>query len=153
MGRPRSGRPRFNKFRRFTFQFWVFFDTFKSDLKNVSQLKTRPYFTFLFYEPLIVPDQQIVEPDFFLHSRNSNKITLLTMKSKSPVIVEANARAKPAKDAVILGVTRHTNPVAPTIAADTRLNRTESHRLTGGDIRIRETSIDNSQMGTPPHIQ
>lgn len=53
-----------------------------------------------------------------------------TMNSKSPVIVEAKARAKPAKDADILGVTRHTSPVAPTIAAETRLNRTESHRLT-----------------------
>jgi len=72
------------------------------------------------------------------------------MNNRSPVIVEANARAKPAKEAVILGVTRHTNPVAPTIAADTKLNRTESHRLTDRDIR---TTTDHSEISTPPHIQ
>lgn len=52
------------------------------------------------------------------------------MKSRSPVIVDANARAKPAMEALILGVMRHTNAVAPTIPADSRLKRTESQRLT-----------------------
>jgi hypothetical protein len=58
------------------------------------------------------------------------------MNRRSDVIVEANARAKPAKDAVILGVTRHTSPVAPTTAADTKLNRMESHRLTKLTVRF-----------------
>lgn len=59
------------------------------------------------------------------------------MNNKSPEIVEANARAKPAKEADILGVTRHTNPVAPTIAADTRLNRAESHRFTVKGMKMK----------------
>ena len=52
------------------------------------------------------------------------------MNSKSPVIDEAKANANPASDALILGVTKHANPAAPTIAADSRLKRIESHRLT-----------------------
>jgi hypothetical protein len=55
----------------------------------------------------------------------------LTMKSKSPVIVEANANAKPAIEALILGVIKQTSPVAPTTPAESRLKRTESHRFTG----------------------
>jgi hypothetical protein len=52
------------------------------------------------------------------------------MKSRSPVIVEANANANPAIDALILGVTRQTSPVAPTTPAESKLKRTESHRFT-----------------------
>jgi hypothetical protein len=52
------------------------------------------------------------------------------MNNKSPVIDEANANANPASDALMLGVTKHANPAAPTMAAERRLKRMESHRLT-----------------------
>jgi len=58
----------------------------------------------------------------------------LTMKSRSLVIVEANANAKPAVDALILGVIRQTSPVAPTTAAESKLKRTDSHRFTGSKV-------------------
>ena len=46
------------------------------------------------------------------------------------MIVEANASAKPAVGALMLGVTRHTKLVTPTTAAESRLKRTESQRFT-----------------------
>ena len=50
------------------------------------------------------------------------------------VIVEANASANPAVEALILGVTRHTKPVTPMIAAESKLKRTASQRFaTNGD--------------------
>jgi hypothetical protein len=55
-----------------------------------------------------------------------------TMKSKSLVIVDANASAKPADDAVMLGVTKETRAVAPTIPEDSKLKRTDNHRFTKG---------------------
>ena len=52
------------------------------------------------------------------------------MNERSLVIVEANASAKPAVGALMLGVLRHTKPVIPTTAADSRWTRTESQRFT-----------------------
>ncbi len=46
------------------------------------------------------------------------------------MIVEENASANPAMDAVILGVIKQTRPVAPTIPAESKLKRTESQRFT-----------------------
>lgn len=46
------------------------------------------------------------------------------------VNVEAKARAKPAKAALIFGVMRDTMAVAPTMALERILKRTESHLLT-----------------------
>jgi hypothetical protein len=64
----------------------------------------------------------------------------LTMKSRSLVRVEANANAKPAVDALILGVIRQTSPVAPTTAAESKLKRTESHRFTGSKGQLLYTN-------------
>ena len=52
-----------------------------------------------------------------------------TINKKSLVIVEANASANPAVEALILGVTRHTKPVTPMIAAESKLKRTASQRF------------------------
>jgi len=52
------------------------------------------------------------------------------MNSRSPVILDAKARAKPAIDALMLGVMRQAKPVAPTTPAERRLKRTDSQRLT-----------------------
>lgn len=60
----------------------------------------------------------------------SNPTNLLTKKRRSLVIVEANASAKPAVDALIEGVIKQAKPVAPTTPAERRLNRIDSHRLT-----------------------
>lgn len=46
------------------------------------------------------------------------------------VTVDANASAKPASDASILGVRMAMRPVTPTIALDRRLNRMDSQRFT-----------------------
>lgn len=128
---PRSGWSGFNEFRWFTFQLRIFFDAFQSNLRKVNWVLTAEHLSHS-DRPLTAPNQRIAEPNWkcmwaavVWPWRKTS-----TMNNKSPVIVEANARAKPAKDADMLGVTRHTNPVAPTIAADTRLNRTDSHRLT-----------------------
>jgi len=56
-----------------------------------------------------------------------------TMNKRSPVIDEANASANPAVEALMLGVTRHTKPVTPTTAEESRLKRTESQRFTTND--------------------
>ena len=61
-----------------------------------------------------------------LHSKH-------TMNKRSLVIVEANASANPAVAALMLGVTRHTKPVTPTTAAESRLKRIESQRFTTND--------------------
>ena len=61
-----------------------------------------------------------------LHSKH-------TINKRSFVIVEANASAKPAVAALMLGVTRHTKPVIPTTTAESRLKRTESQRFTTND--------------------
>lgn len=52
------------------------------------------------------------------------------MKSRSLVMDEAKANAKPASDALILGVTKQARPAAPTMAAESRLKRIDSHLLT-----------------------
>jgi hypothetical protein len=48
----------------------------------------------------------------------------------SVVTVVAKARIKPAREASIVGVMIVTKAVKPTITADKRLKRTESHLLT-----------------------
>jgi hypothetical protein len=58
---------------------------------------------------------------------------ILAMKRKLCEIDEANARAKPASDAEILGVIKETMAIAPTMPADNKLKRMESHRLTTRD--------------------
>ena len=60
-----------------------------------------------------------------------------TMKSKSLVIVDANASAKPAKEASILDVIKHTKAVAPTTPADSKLKRTDNHLFTTGGLDVR----------------
>lgn len=54
----------------------------------------------------------------------------LTMNKRSFVMVEAKASANPAKEALILGVTRHATPAAPMMPAERRLNRIDNQRLT-----------------------
>jgi hypothetical protein len=49
----------------------------------------------------------------------------------SLVIVDAKARAKPAREALIVGDATATKPVTPIIQLEMRLKRTESHRLAG----------------------
>ena len=56
-----------------------------------------------------------------------------TMNKRSLVIVEANASVNPAVEALMLGVTRHTKPVTPTTAAESKLKRTASQRFTMND--------------------
>ena len=58
-----------------------------------------------------------------LHSKHTRPKRLL-------VIIDANASANPAVEALTLGVTRHTIPVTPTITEESRLKRTESQRFT-----------------------
>jgi hypothetical protein len=53
------------------------------------------------------------------------------MKSKSLVMVAANAKAKPAREALMLGVMRHARPVAAVMIEEMKLSRMDSHRLTG----------------------
>ena len=55
------------------------------------------------------------------------------MNERSLVIVEANASANPAVEALMVGVTRHNKPVIPTTAAESRWMRTESQRFTAND--------------------
>lgn len=53
------------------------------------------------------------------------------------VIVDANASANPAREALIPGVKTATTPVTPIAALDSRLNRAESQRFTGrNDINV-----------------
>lgn len=49
-------------------------------------------------------------------------------------MVEANARAKPAKEALIAGEATATKAIAPTIQPDIILKRTDSQRFTSEDI-------------------
>ena len=55
------------------------------------------------------------------------------MNKRSLLIVEANASANPAVEALMLGVTKHTKPVTPMITAESKLKRTESQRFTTND--------------------
>ena len=65
----------------------------------------------------------------------------------------AKARAKPASEASMPGVSTATNAVMPITALDSRLNRADSQRLTVKDndeIRARDTP---NYSDLPPHIQ
>ena len=75
-----------------------------------------------------------------------------TMNKRSLVIVEANASANPAVEALMLGVTRHTKPVTPTTTAESRLKRTESQRFTTDDGELIDIQERVWQV-IPPHIQ
>ena len=44
--------------------------------------------------------------------------------------VDENARAMPAREALMPGVSTQTKAVTPTMAADKRLKRADSHRFT-----------------------
>jgi hypothetical protein len=55
------------------------------------------------------------------------------MNKRLEVMIEANASANPAVEALMLGVTRQTKAVTPTTTAESRLKRTESQRLTTND--------------------
>ena len=68
------------------------------------------------------------------------------------MIVEANASANPAVEALMLGVTRHTKPVTPTTTAESRLKRTESQRFTMNDGESTDIQEQIWQL-IPPHIQ
>ena len=74
------------------------------------------------------------------------------MNKRSLVIVEANARANPAVEALILGVRRHTKPATPMATAESRLKRTESQRFTMNDEESTHIREHISQV-IPPHIQ
>ena len=65
-----------------------------------------------------------------------------TMNNRSLVMVDANAKAKPANEALMVGVMRHAAAAAPRIAAERRLKRIESHRLT-------EYGVTTAQKGDP----
>jgi hypothetical protein len=73
------------------------------------------------------------------------------MNKRSLVIVEANASVNPAVEALILGVTRHTKPVTPTTAAESKLKRTESQRFTRNDGESTEYSRTDLAGHTSPH--
>jgi hypothetical protein len=74
------------------------------------------------------------------------------MNKRSWVIVEANASVKPAMEALMLGLTRHTKPVTPTTAAESKLKRTESQRFTTNDGESTDSQEQVWQI-IPPHIQ
>ena len=57
-------------------------------------------------------------------------------------IVLAKAKANPAVEADIPGVKIATNPVAPTTAAESRLKRADSHRLTNNIFEILRNHIN-----------
>ena len=67
------------------------------------------------------------------------------------VIVEANASVNPAVEALMLGVTRHTKPVTPMTAAESKLKRTESQRFTTNDSESTEYSRTDFAGHTSPH--
>ena len=73
-------------------------------------------------------------PEYADEGRNtidcSNPTNLRTINRRSLVTVEAKARANPAIDAVIPGVTRQANAVAPTMTAESRLKRIDNQRFT-----------------------
>jgi len=73
------------------------------------------------------------------------------MNKRSLVIVEANASANPAVEAVMLGVTRQTKPVNPMTAAESKLKRTESQRFTTNDRESTEYSRTDLAGHTSPH--
>ena len=75
-----------------------------------------------------------------------------TMNKRSLVIVEANASANPAVEALMLGVTRHTKQVTPTTPTESRLTRTESQRFTMNDGESTDIQEQIWQL-IPPHIQ
>jgi hypothetical protein len=80
-----------------------------------------------------------------LHSKH-------TRFKRLPVIIDANASANPAVEALMLGVTRHTIPVTPTTIEESRLKRTESQRFTtnGGESTKIQKQISPV---IPPHNQ
>ena len=63
------------------------------------------------------------------------------MNKRSLFIVEANASANPAVEALMLGVTRHTKPVIPMTEAESIWMRTVSQRFTTNDSE--STDIHN----------
>ena len=89
-----------------------------------------------------------------IHLRNrstANSNLKHTMNKRSLVIVEANASANPAVEALMLGVTRHTKPVTPTTTAESRLKRTESQRFTTNDGLVSRYSRIDLAGHTSPH--
>lgn len=64
-------------------------------------------------------------------------------------MVEAKAKAKPAIEALMVGVMRQTKAVDPTIPADKRLKRTDNQRLTAARLRI--TQQRKMPSLTSPH--
>ena len=80
--------------------------------------------------PSIVPAQQNGGPVINEQQASRRAQALLTMNKRSIVIVEAKASANPAKEAEMLGVSKATKAMAPTIPAESRLKRIDSHRLT-----------------------
>lgn len=67
-----------------------------------------------------------------IYTRRSSirRISMANKERTSLVNVAANARVRPASDAVIWGDSTETRAVRPMTADDSRLNRTESHRFT-----------------------
>jgi hypothetical protein len=74
------------------------------------------------------------------------------MNKRSLVIVEANASANPAVEALMPGVRRHTKPAAPMAKAESRLKRTESQRFTTNGGELTDTQEHIWQV-IPPHSQ
>ncbi len=129
LGRPWSGRSRFDILWRLSFEVSVFFDAFQSNLMEYwyqicnKQKKTG--------WPWTAQVLQIFAPEWcHIQQQHCFNQAARTIKRRSPVIVEENASANPAMDAVILGVIKQTRPVAPTIPAESKLKRTESQRFT-----------------------
>jgi len=132
MRRPGRIRSWFHKLGRFTLEVSVFFNSLHSNLDNVWWC--------------LIDDKGRRTMDC---SRATNRRTI---HKRSMVIVEANDRANPAKDADTPGVIRQTSPVAPTIPADRRLKRTDNQRFTATQISMGLDLPHNSNY-LPPHIQ
>jgi hypothetical protein len=75
-----------------------------------------------------------------------------TMNKRLLVIVGANASVNPAVEALILGVTRHTKPVTPQTAAESKVKRAESQQFTKNNGESANIQEQIWQV-IPPHIQ
>jgi hypothetical protein len=115
VGRPRCSRTWFKEFSRFALEFRILLDSLQ-----------RHHRLFQTNEPANL--RALCE------ELGARVREVLTMNSKSLVIVDANAKAKPAREALMLGVTRHARPAAPTMAEERRLNRMDNQRLTTQNV-------------------
>jgi GTP-binding protein EngB required for normal cell division len=104
--------------------------------------------------PWIVQVRQILKPrrnstSKMIYSHLHSKHTSL---KRLPVIIDANASAKPAVEALMLGVTRHIIPITAMMTEESKLKRTESQRLTtqgGESTNIQRTDLTGHTSPQP----